>query len=99
MIKKIINGIFGLITSLFSALLYPILNALLGILSPITTLMEYLNPFVDFAFNSIGWCIDFVGIDNNIINLIVIYFGYSCVIPIGQFVIKIAIKWYDAFKL
>lgn len=99
MINAIIKGIFKLITGLVSVILVPI-DAIIETALP--TLSSWINAagvFLGYCTQSIGWVLSCIGINGNIISMIIAYYTFKLTVPLLVHTIKLAIKWYDKLKI
>lgn len=99
MINSIIKGIMNLIIKLVNVILLPIDTLIESLLPDLSTALNSIYGFLQTAFYMIGWCIDAVGIPPECISIIVMYFTFKLTAPLLFYVIKLAIKWYNAIKL
>lgn len=98
MINKILLGIFKLIISLVSLILAPIDNLILNVLPDLSNALTAVGNFFNLISTSIGWCISTLGLSNETLSLIVLYFTFKLTAPMLFYMIKLAIKWYDKLK-
>lgn len=98
MINKILLGIFKLIISLVSLILAPIDNLILTVLPDLSNALTAVGNFFNLISTSIGWCISTLGLSNETLSLIVLYFTFKLTAPMLFYMIKLAIKWYDKLK-
>lgn len=99
MINAIINGVINLIISLVNI-----------VLAPIDLLIENALPGLDYAFNLIsgffnyiggfvGYAVSWLGLNNDVLSLIVVYYTFKLTVPYAISTIKLAVKWYNNLKL
>ncbi len=99
MINAIVKGIISLVISLVSILLYPIDALIDSLLPSLSNMISAVGTFLSICTSSIGWVLSCVGINGNIISLIVIFYTFKLTAPLLVYTIKLAIKWYDKLKL
>lgn len=99
MIKAIINGVIKLIMSLVGVLTAPIDLIIKNALPDLSNALSSFGSLLDIITGSIGWVIDFTGISNTAISLIITYYTFKLTTPILFNSIKSAIKWYKTLKL
>lgn len=99
MIKRLIKAIIKLIMNLTTTLITPISDLIDSILPDLTPAYRAIASFFDLAGNTLGFCVDMLGLSSTAINLIVLYFTIKLTYPIVVAIIKLAIKWYNALKL
>lgn len=99
MINKIIKGIIKLIISLVSSLLTPIDNLITSSLPSVSVAIDSFNSLINYVINFIGYVVDASGLSSTSINLIIIYYSFSLVVPFSISSIKLALKWYNNLKL
>lgn len=98
MIGKIISGIFKLVISLVNVLLLPIDTLISTDLPSLDSALSAVNGVIDYIISVIGYAVDMSGISSIGINLIIAYFSFSLVVPLGVSVVKMALKWYNTLK-
>lgn len=98
MINAILMGIIKLIVSLVSLILSPIDSLILSALPDLSNALTAVGNFFNLISTSIGWCISLLGLSNETISLIVIYFTFKLTAPMLFYMIKLALSWYDKLK-
>lgn len=98
MINAILAGIITLITNLTNTLLLPIDAAITSYLPALSNAFTAIGNFLNICVSCIGWVISLLGLNANVISLIVIYYGFALTVPAIVYVVKLAIKWYNALK-
>lgn len=98
MINKILMGIMKLIISLVSLILAPIDLLIESLLPDLSNALTSVGEFFNLVGQSIGWGISTLGLSNETLSLIVLYFTFKLTAPIAFYMIKLAIKWYDKLK-
>lgn len=99
MINAIINGIMSLIISLVNIIMLPIDTLISSALPDLSNGINWINTFLNTCLTYIGWCIDFLCIPTDLINLVVLYLTFKLTYPLVVYTIKLAIKWYNALKV
>lgn len=99
MINAIVKGIIKLIIGLVSILLYPIDTLIDSVLPSLSGMISSVVTFLSYCTQSIGWVLSCIGLDSQIIGVIVIYYTFKLTTPLLVYTIKLAIKWYDKLKL
>jgi len=94
MIRAIINGIFKLVISLVSVLLYPIDSLISTALPGLSGAISAVGSFLSICVSAIGWVLSCFGLSSSCLSLIVIYFTFKLTVPVLIHVLKLAIKWY-----
>lgn len=98
MINSILQGIMSLIIGLVSLLLTPIDNLITNALPDLSNALNSISSFLNICTQSIGWVISLVGLNSNVISMIVLYFGFSLTAPMLFYLIKLALSWYNRLK-
>ena len=98
MINKLLMGIIKLIVGLVSLLLTPIDNLITSALPDLSNALDSISAFLNVCTQSIGWVISLVGLNPNVISIIVLYFGFKLTAPLLFYFIKLALSWYDKLK-
>ena len=88
MINALLKGIMSLIIGLVSVILTPIDNLIASSLPSLSNALDSVSSFLNVALSSIGWVISLVGLNNNVISLIVLYYGFSLTAPMLFYFIK-----------
>lgn len=99
MIKRIIKGIFKLIIGLTSTLLGPIDSLIQTFLPDLSTAISMVGNLFNYASNTIGFCVQCLGLSTFAIDLIIVYFTFKLTAPLAFYLTKLAIKWYNALKI
>lgn len=98
MINAIIKGIFKLIIGLVTLLLTPIDNLILSALPDLSNGLTAVGNFLNLISTSIGWGISALGLSNETLSLIVMYFTFKLTAPMLFYMIKLALSWYNKLK-
>lgn len=98
MINKILMGIIKLITGLVTLILSPIDNLIQSALPDLSSALTGVGNFLNLISNSIGWGISALGLSNETLSLIVMYFTFKLTAPMMFYMIKLAITWYNKIK-
>lgn len=98
MINKILMGIIKLITGLVTLILSPIDNLIQSALPDLSTALTGVGNFLNLISNSIGWGISALGLSNETLSLIVMYFTFKLTAPMMFYMIKLALTWYNKIK-
>ncbi len=98
MINAILTGIIKLIVGLVSLILTPIDNLILSTLPDLSNALTGVGNFLNLISTSIGWVISALGLSNETLSLIVLYFTFKLTAPMFFYMIKLAISWYDKLK-
>ncbi len=98
MINAILTGIFKLIIALVSLILTPIDNLIASTLPQLDSALTAVGNFFNLVGQSIGWGISTLGLSNETISLIVLYFAFKLTAPLAFYMIKLALSWYNRLK-
>lgn len=98
MINKILMGIIKLITGLVTLILSPIDNLIESALPDLSSALTGVGNFLNLISNSIGWGISALGLSNETLSLIVMYFTFKLTAPMMFYMIKLALTWYNKIK-
>lgn len=98
MIGKIISGIFKLVISLVNVILLPIDSLITSTLPSLDSALNAVNIVIDYIVSVIGYAVNMSGLSSVGINLIIAYFSFVLVVPLGVSVVKMALKWYNTLK-
>lgn len=98
MINAILQGIISVITSLVNFIIAPIDNLIASALPSLDSAFSAIGSFLNLCVSAIGWVISLLGLNSNVISLIVIYYGFALSVPLVVYIIKLAVKWYNALK-
>lgn len=98
MINAILKGIFKIIISLTTLLLSPIDSIITSSLPSLATGLDAVNSLLDYIISVIGFAVDMTGLSSIAISLIVLYFNFILVLPLGVYTVKLALKWYNMLK-
>lgn len=98
MINKLLMGIIKLIISLVSVLLTPIDLLIESLLPDLSSALTAVGNFFSLISQSIGWGISVLGLSNETLSLIVLYFTFKLTAPMGFYMIKLALSWYNRLK-
>lgn len=98
MINSILQGIMSLIISLVSIILAPIDLLIQSALPDLSNALTSVGNFFNLIGSSIGWGISVLGLSNETISLIVLYFTFKLTAPLLFYMIKLALAWYNKLK-
>ena len=98
MINKLLMGIIKLIISLVSVLMTPIDLLIESLLPDLASALTAVGNFFSLISQSIGWCVSILGLSNETLSLIVMYFTFKLTAPMGFYMIKLALSWYNRLK-
>ena len=99
MAKRIVRGFLKVIIKLSTVLLSP-LDSLIGSFIPgLSDIFTAIGQFFTVISNSLGWVVSLSGLSGTAISFIVIYYTFKLTAPIASYMIKLAIKWYNAIKI
>lgn len=98
MINAILTGIIKLIVGLVSLILTPIDNLILSALPDLSNALTAVGNFFNLIGTSIGWVISVLGLSNETLSLIVLYFTFKLTAPMFFYMIKLALSWYNKLK-
>lgn len=98
MINKLLMGIIKLIVSLVSVLMTPIDSLIESLLPDLSNALTAIGNFFSLISQSIGWCISTLGLSNETLSLIVMYFTFKLTAPMMFYMIKLALSWYNRLK-
>lgn len=98
MINKLLMGILKLIIGLVSVILSPIDLLITNALPSLDNALTAVGNFFNLISNSIGWGISVLGLSNETLSLIVLYFTFKLTAPMLFYMIKLALSWYNRLK-
>ncbi len=98
MINKLLMGILKLIIGLVSVILSPIDSLITKSLPSLDSALTAVGNFFNLISNSIGWGISTLGLSNEALSLIVLYFTFKLTAPMLFYMIKLALSWYNRLK-
>lgn len=98
MINSILQGIMSLIIALVSIILAPIDLLIQSALPDLSNALTSVGNFFNLIGSSIGWGISVLGLSNETISLIVLYFTFKLTAPLLFYMIKLALAWYNKLK-
>lgn len=98
MIQSILTGIFKLVINLVNLILTPIDTLISSTLPDLSTGLNAVNSLIDYIISIIGYAVDMSGLSSTSISLIVAYFSFILLSRPVIYVIKMALKWYNALK-
>ncbi len=98
MINKLLMGILKLIIGLVSVILSPIDALITKSLPSLDNALTAVGNFFNLISNSIGWGISTLGLSNEALSLIVLYFTFKLTAPMLFYMIKLALSWYNRLK-
>lgn len=98
MINALLMGILKIVISITEIILSPIDIAISNFLPELGSYLTAFSNFLDLISQSIGWCISVLGLSNDALSLIVIYYTFKLSAPMTLYLIKLALSWYDRLK-
>lgn len=98
MINALLKGIMSLIIGLVSTLLKPIDLIILQFLPDLSNGLTAIGNMLNFAAQYIGFAVSAIGLSNETLSLIVLYYTFKLTVPLMISTVKTAIKWYDKLK-
>ncbi len=98
MINALLKGVMSLIIGLVNVILLPIDNLITSSLPSLANALDSVSSFLNLALSSIGWVISLIGLNRNVISIIVLYYGFSLTAPMLFYFIKLALSWYNRLK-
>lgn len=98
MINAILSGIFKVIITLVSVLLYPIDALILTLLPDLSNALTSIGAFFNLIGQCLGWVVSVSGLSSQTISLIVLYFVFKLTAPLMFYLVKLALSWYNKLK-
>ena len=98
MINALLMGVINLIVGLVSLILTPIDNLIMELLPNLSNALTAVGSFLNLISNGIGWVISALGLSNETLSLIVLYFTFKLTAPMAFYMIKLALSWYNKLK-
>lgn len=98
MINALLKGMMSMVVGLVSILLKPIDLLILQFLPDLSNGLTAIGELLKTASNGIGFGVSMLGLSNETLSLIVLYFTFKLSVPMLISSIKTAIKWYDKIK-
>ena len=68
-------------------------------LPDINNLLISISNVFDLISNTINWVTNLVGLSPEFVSILSLYFVFTLTLPLQLYVIKLAIKWYNALKI
>lgn len=99
MIKKILVGIFSLITQFIGLLLTPINNAINQYIPGFNSALNGLANVLHIASQFIGWVLDSLLLNPETISFIVSVWVFKLTFPYIVYLIKLVVQWYNNLKV
>ena len=99
MINAILKGIFKLVTKFINLLLTPINLAIVQFLPGFNNVLTYISNFFTTASHYVGFVIDSLFIDSNVISFLILYWTFKLTFPLAVYTVKLVVKWYDKLKI
>lgn len=99
MARAIVKGFLKVIISLTGILLSPIDNLISSFIPGLSNIFQAIGGFFTIVSSSLGWVISLTGLSSTALSFIVIYYTFKLTAPIASYMIKLAIKWYNAIKI
>lgn len=102
MTSDIVSFVFNLIISLvfflIKIILLPIDLIIAQFIPSVSSAFTAVGEFLELIASGLGWAISAAGIPYSAIALVATYLIFKLTFPILMWAIKLAIKWYNAFK-
>ncbi len=98
MINKLLMGIIKLIVSLVTVILSPIDALIESTLPDLASALDAVGEFFNLISSGIGWVVSTLGLSNETLSLIVMYFTFKLTAPMLFYMIKLALSWYNKLK-
>lgn len=98
MIGKILMGIMSLIIGLVNVLLAPIDALIASALPSLDNALSAVNQLLITAGDYLSYLVDLTLLSSTAISIIIMYYSFVLVLPLGVATVKLAIKWYDKLK-
>lgn len=99
MIKKILLGIFSLITQFISLLLTPINSAINQFIPGFSSALNGLANVLNTASQFMGWILDSLLLNTETIAFIVAVWVFKLTFPYVVYLIKLVVQWYNNLKV
>lgn len=99
MARRIVRGFLKVIIKLSTVLLSPLDSLIASFVPGLSNIFTSIGQFFTIISNSLGWVISLSGLSSTAISFIVIYYTFKLTAPIAAYMIKLAIKWYNAIKI
>lgn len=98
MINKILTAIFNLVISLVNFILVPIDSMISSAIPGFDEAFDMIGSFFEYLSTLLPWVISWLGVNQLIIEYLVLYLTFKLTMPLAVHTIKLAIKWYDKLK-
>ena len=98
-LNDFINVILKFMISLSNLVLIPIDGAIESLLPPFHNGLSYVSAFFEWLSNLVPWAVSYLGLNNDILVLVVSYMTFRISITMFTHVIKLAIRWYNTLKI
>ena len=99
MARRIVRGFLKVIIKLSSVLLSPLDSLIASFVPGLSSIFTSIGQFFSIISNSLGWVVSLSGLSSTAISFLVIYYTFKLSAPIAAYMIKLAIKWYNAIKI
>lgn len=99
MIKKILLGIFSLITQFIGLLLTPINNLINQYIPGFSSALNGLANVLNIASQFVGWILDSLLLNSETISFIVAVWVFKLSFPYLVSLIKLVVQWYNNLKV
>lgn len=99
MINAILKGIFKIVTKFINLLLSPINALIVTFLPGFNNVLSYISNFFTTASQYVGYVIDSLFIDTNVISFLILYWTFKLTFPLAVYTLKLVVKWYDKLKI
>ena len=98
MIGKLLSGIINVIIALVNVVFAPIDSLINTYIPSLSSAFTAIGSFISMCVGFIGWVISLLGIPSELISLLIAYYTFKLTVPLLVYVVKLAIKWYNALK-
>lgn len=98
MINAILMGMIKLIVGLVELILSPIDALILSALPDLSNALTAVGNFFNLIAQGIGWAVSALGLSNETLSLIVMFFTFKLTAPMLFYMIKLALSWYNKLK-
>lgn len=99
MINAILKGIMSLVIGLVNVVLAPIDALISAALPDLSNALTAVASLFNLVSQYIGFAISMLGLSNETLSLIVMYWVFKLTVPLTVSAVKTAIRWYDKLKI
>ena len=99
MINAILKGVFKIVTKFINLLLSPINALIVTFLPGFNNVLSYISQFFNTASQYIGYIMNSLFIDSNVISFLILYWTFKLTFPLAVYTFKLCVKWYDKLKI